>query len=221
MSHQNLTSKQAAFVAEYLVYRNASEAARRAGYSVKTAEQVGHQLLKKTSVRAAIDSGLSKQVNTLEITAERILKERARLAFLDPRKLFDGAGVPTPIEKLDPDTAAAIVGIDVLEQYEGSGEERRFVGYVKKYRLASKDPSLAALEKRFGLLEKPVHFRLPQVTDAASCAQAQAAIIEALAGGQLLPSEADALSRLVENHRRSLETLDLERRVTALEEQHG
>lgn len=216
-----LTPKQAAFVAEYLVDKNATQAAIRAGYSVKTADAIGKENLRKPPIRAAIEAVLAKQANALEITAERILKERARLAFLDPRKLFDESGEPIPIQDLDPDTAAAIVGMDVLEQYEGSGEDRRFVGYVKKYRLAGKDPSLAALEKRFGLVEKPVRFKLPLVTDAASCAQAQGAIIEALAGGQLLPSEADALSRLVENHRRSLETLDIERRVAALEEKHG
>lgn len=216
-----LTPKQSAFIAEYLMDKNATQAAIRAGYSMKTADAIGKENLRKPPIRAAIEAGLAKQANTLEITAERILKERARLAFLDPRKLFDESGAPIPIQDLDPDTAAAIVGMDVLEQYEGSGEDRRFVGYVKKYRLAGKDPSLAALEKRFGLVEKPVRFKLPLVTDAASCAQAQAAIIEALAGGQLLPSEADALSRLVENHRRSLETQDIERRVAALEEKHG
>lgn len=213
-----MTPKQEAFVNEYLVHRNASEAARRAGYSVKTAGSVGEENLRKPEIRAAIDTALAKQANTLEITAERILRERARLAFLDPRKLFNADGAPIPIQNLDPDTAAAIVGIDVLEQYEGSGENRRFVGYVKKYRLAGKDPSLAALEKRFGLAEKPVRFKLPPVTDADSCACAQTAIIEALSGGVLLPSEAEALSRLVENHRRSLETQEIERRITALEE---
>jgi hypothetical protein len=35
------------------------------------------------------------------------------------------------------------------------------------------------------------------------------------------PTEADTLSRLVEAHRRSLETQELERRVAALEEKHG
>lgn len=216
-----MTPKQAAFIAEYLVDKNATRAAIRAGYSPKTAEWIGPQLLRKTHVRQAIDAALAKQADTLEITAERILRERARLAFLDPGKLFDDHGQPIPIQALDPDTRACIVGIEVQEQFEGYGEERRFIGYVKKYRLAGKDPSLAALEKRFGLVDKPVSFKLSPVTDAASCAQAQAAIIEALAGGQLLPSEADALSRLVENHRRSLETQELERRVAALEEQHG
>ena len=49
-----LTAKQERFVAEYLIDLNATQAAIRAGYSEKTADQYGHQLLKKTSVAAAI-----------------------------------------------------------------------------------------------------------------------------------------------------------------------
>jgi phage terminase small subunit len=216
-----MTPKQSAFVAEYLVDKNATQAAIRAGYSRRSAMQIGEENLRKPEIRAAIDAALARQSDALEITAERILKERARLAFLDPRKLFDAEGAPIPIQNLDPDTAAAIVGIDVQEQYEGSGEDRHFVGYVKKYRLAGKDASLAALEKRFGLTEKPIRFKLPPVMDADSCAQAQGAIIEAVSRGDLLPTEADTLSRLVENLRRGLETRDLESRVAALEEKHG
>jgi phage terminase small subunit len=216
-----MTPKQIAFVAEYLVDKNATQAAIRAGYSAKTANEQGARLLANVSVRATIDSALAKQADTLEISAARILRERARLAFLDPGKLFDADGQPIPIQNLDPDTRACIVGIEVQEQFEGHGEERRFIGYMKKYRLAGKDASLAALEKRFGLVEKPIRFKLPPVTDADSCAQAQAAIIEAVSRGDLLPTEADTLSRLVEAHRRSLETQELERRVAALEEKHG
>ncbi len=47
-----LTPKQKRFVAEYLVDLNATAAAKRAGYSEKTAEQVGYQLLQKTTVPA-------------------------------------------------------------------------------------------------------------------------------------------------------------------------
>jgi len=42
-----LTAKQEAFVNEYLVDLNVTQAAIRAGYSVKTAEQVGYQQLRK------------------------------------------------------------------------------------------------------------------------------------------------------------------------------
>ena len=49
-----LTDKQKRFVEEYLVDLNATQAAIRAGYSEKTAEQQAYQLLQKTSVSEAI-----------------------------------------------------------------------------------------------------------------------------------------------------------------------
>ncbi|QTX33355.1 terminase small subunit [Aminithiophilus ramosus] len=51
---QKLTPKQAWFVAEYLVDLNATQAGIRAGYSLKTADSIGLQLLRKTQVALAI-----------------------------------------------------------------------------------------------------------------------------------------------------------------------
>ena len=49
-----LTPKQQMFVAEYLKDLNATQAAIRAGYSKKTADEIGRQLLGKTWVAAAV-----------------------------------------------------------------------------------------------------------------------------------------------------------------------
>ena len=76
-----LTPKQKRFVAEYLVYINATAAAKRAGYSEKTAEQVGYQLLQKTTVSAAIQNRRDKLQSKLEITQETVLQELASIAF--------------------------------------------------------------------------------------------------------------------------------------------
>ena len=46
----NLTPKQQRFVEEYLIDLNATQAAIRAGYSEKTADSIGLQLLRKTQV---------------------------------------------------------------------------------------------------------------------------------------------------------------------------
>jgi len=205
-----MTPKQSAFIAEYLIFRNASEAARRAGYSAKRADAIGYDLLRNTEVAAAINAGMKKLATGLEITAERVQKERARLAFFDVSKLFDAEGRPLPINQIDADTRAAIVGIDVVD-----GE----LSTVRKYRLATKDASLAALERHFGLLEKPIAFKLPSIGSIQDCVAAQANIIQAVAAGTLLPSEGDSLSALVENHRRALETSSLETRLEAIEEQ--
>lgn len=64
-----LTAKQRAFVESYLKLWNASEAARAAGYSDKTAGQIGYQLLQKTSIQAAVASRLAE----LKLSADEVL----------------------------------------------------------------------------------------------------------------------------------------------------
>jgi len=84
----DLTPKQQRFVAEYLVDLNATQAATRAGYSPKTAEQQGYQLLKKTSVAAAIAKAQAKRSAKLEIQADFVLSRWAEIADADPNELI-------------------------------------------------------------------------------------------------------------------------------------
>lgn len=76
-----LNDRQKRFVEEYLVDLNATQAARRAGYSEKTAEQMGYQLLQKTSVSAAIQKAMADRQKRTEITQDMVLKELANVAF--------------------------------------------------------------------------------------------------------------------------------------------
>lgn len=161
-----LNDKQARFVAEYLKEPNATQAAIRAGYSPKTAYAQGCRLLKHAEVQQKLATKTEKLMGKLEISAERVLLERARLAFFDPRRLLDDQGRPKPISELDADTAAAIAGLDITEEYEGYGADRVFVGYTKKFKLADKNASLTALEKHLGLYKddagngSPLHIHL-------------------------------------------------------------
>ena len=65
--------------------------------------------------------------------------------------------------------------------------------------------------------DRPLTVSLPPVKTSADAAKAMSAIIEAVAGGELTPTEGRAVAGLVENYRRTLETEELEGRVTALE----
>ena len=75
-----LNAKQALFVCEYLVDRNATQAAIRAGYSPKTAGSQAWDLLQKPEIAEAI----SKQVQTvaakLELSHESVLRDIVRIA---------------------------------------------------------------------------------------------------------------------------------------------
>lgn len=148
-----LTAKQERFVQEYLVDLNATQAAIRAGYSARTANEQGARLLANASIQNELQDAISKRMERTEITQDRVLQEYARLAFFDARKLFCADGRPKDITELDDDTAAALVGLDVQELYEGAGEDRKFVGYVKKYKLADKKGSLDSLGRHLGMFD--------------------------------------------------------------------
>lgn len=156
-----LLPKQAAFVREYLIDGNATQAAIRAGYSEKTAYNIGAENLKKPQIAKLI---AEKQVNLqkeheervggMALTKDRVALEIARLAFFDPRKMFDAEGNPKPITELDDDTAAAIGGLEVMEQFEGSGKDRVFVGYLKKYKISDKNSALDKAAKHLGMFKE-------------------------------------------------------------------
>lgn len=66
--------------------------------------------------------------------------------------------------------------------------------------------------------DTPVKVKLPAIESVADLSAVTSAILEAVAKGQLTPSEAQALAGLVEAHRKALETEELERRIAALEQ---
>jgi len=76
-----LTAKQQRFCDEYLIDLNATQAAIRAGYSKKTAEQLAYQLLQKTSVQNHIAELQKKREERTEITQDSVLRELALIAF--------------------------------------------------------------------------------------------------------------------------------------------
>lgn len=59
---------------------------------------------------------------------------------------------------------------------------------------------------------------LPSTESPAGVAEAQAAILQAVASGDLTPGEAATLSGIVENRRKAIETQELELRIQVLEE---
>ena len=82
-----LTAKQQRFVDEYLIDLNATQAATRAGYSKKTANEQGSRLLANVSVSAAIRQGMNARSGRVEITQDMVLKELAKIGFSDIRKV--------------------------------------------------------------------------------------------------------------------------------------
>lgn len=82
-----LTAQQRLFVAEYLKDRNATQAAIRAGYSKKTANEQGARLLAKVSVAQAIAQQQKASIERTLGSADEILSQMWQLATFDANQL--------------------------------------------------------------------------------------------------------------------------------------
>jgi phage terminase small subunit len=153
-SKESAAMRKKLFVEAFLTNgENAGKAATAAGFSPKTADQAGSRLLRDVQVQAWIKERRAALVEKFELTTERTLREIARLAYCDPRKFFHPDGTPKQIHELDDDTAAALAGMEVTEEFEGSGQDRKFIGFTKKYKLADKNAALEKAMKHLGEYE--------------------------------------------------------------------
>ena len=78
-----LTAKQRTFIQEYLIDLNATQAAIRAGYSKKTAQQVGSQNLSKLVIQTSIQKAMKQRSERTGITAVKVLDAIAEIGFAD------------------------------------------------------------------------------------------------------------------------------------------
>jgi len=83
-----LTDKQRAFVEHYLATWNATEAAKRAGYSAKTAQEQGSQLLSKLIVQQLVE----KRIAELKMTSDEVLLRLADQARSDMSDFINSHG---------------------------------------------------------------------------------------------------------------------------------
>src|SRR5829696_2170898 len=65
--------------------------------------------------------------------------------------------------------------------------------------------------------DRPVSFAMPEIASASDAAHAASAIVAAVVSGELTPSEALDLSRILENFTRVLEASEFEERLRKLE----
>lgn len=153
---KKLTPLQQRFVAEYLIDLNGRQAAIRAGYAKKQAHAQASQLLSQPHIAAAVTAGREKQIKKLDLESDAVLRELARITFLDPRRMFDDQGAPIPIHLLPEDVAAAISGYEV----DVTKDDRK----VYKVKFWDKNAAAEKLMKHLGLFERDNKQRADPVT---------------------------------------------------------
>lgn len=131
-----LTPRQARFVDEYLIDLNATQAAIRAGYSARTANQQGPRLLESSTVMAAIDARKIDRSEKLKIDAGWILQRLVAEAEADLADLYDQYNNLKAVEDWPLIWRQGLVqGIEVEALFDGFGKDREQIGTVRKIKL--------------------------------------------------------------------------------------
>lgn len=154
----NLTPKQQRFVEEYLIDLNATKAAIRAGYSEKTAKEIGSENLAKPNIAKAIQEAQNKRAERTEITQDMVLQELAKIGFsnmLDYMTKTDSGDLVPDFSTLTRDQAAAISEITVETYTEGRGEDAEEVKRVK-FKLGDKRAALVDMGRHLGMFKDKI-----------------------------------------------------------------
>jgi len=146
--------RMALFIAEYPKDLNATKAAERAGY--KWPDKIGPRLLKHPAVKAAIGSKVEAEMDLLDISVDRTLNGVAKCAFYDVGNLFEDDGSVKQIKDIDPATRFAIAGFEVVELFEGQGEQKHAYGLLKKIKLVDRGSALDKLMRYHSLYKDKV-----------------------------------------------------------------
>ena len=92
-----LTDKQEMFCREYLIDLNATQAAIRAGYSEKTANEQGAQNLAKLSIQSRISELKAERNDRIDIDADYVLRRLFEIDQMDVLDILRDDGTLKPI----------------------------------------------------------------------------------------------------------------------------
>lgn len=146
----DLTPMQKKFCERYAVHLKLSLACEEAGYTGNSLGAQANALMKLPKIQAYIEHIKSQQMAAFGLTPERVLKELARLAFVDPSKMYDDEGCMLNIKDMDEDTRRAISSVETKELFEQEGRKKKYVGDAKKAKLGDKTKALELLMRHFG-----------------------------------------------------------------------
>lgn len=162
-----LTPKQQAFVNEYLVDLNATQAAIRAGYSQKTARKIGQENLTKPDIQKEIQKAIKEREKRTEINQDFVLRELFAIANANGSDFAQVAEEPIIVNGsyvVDPDTGeikmrevVKIIPTDKLPE-----EKQKAISGIKETRngievnTCDKVRALELLGKHLGMFKEKV-----------------------------------------------------------------
>lgn len=153
MAKRQLSEQRQRFVDEYLIDLNGTQAAIRAGYSVKTAQEQASRLLSNVMVQQAIAKRMAERSKRTGINQDRVVLELAKVAFVKMTDIVDDHG-RIKGTATDDDLAC-------IESIKYKESDNEFGGSVEReVKIGSKLKALELLGKHLGMWNDKVDLNI-------------------------------------------------------------
>ncbi|WP_236233678.1 terminase small subunit [Pseudomonas tohonis] len=200
-----LTPKQRRFVDEYLIDLNATQAAIRAKYSVKTAASIGEENLRKPEIAEAVLQRMKEREKRTEITQDKVLTELAKIGFSDIRKVVRWG--ETMVRMVDPEEGEGedlvpYHGLALIDSTEVDDDTAAAIAEVSqgrdglKVKFHDKKGALVEIARHLGMFTAKGHAELDLELKRIEIAKKQAELEQLRKGGD--KDIADLLRDLIE-----------------------
>ena len=150
-----LREKQQLFVDEYLIDLNGTQAAIRAGYSAKTANEQASRMLANVSIQQAISEKMAERSKRTGVNQDRVVQELAKIAFLKMTDVVDHNGKIKDDASEDDLSCIESIKYKHSDTDAGSSTER-------EVKTASKLKALELLGKHLGMWNDKLDVNITQ-----------------------------------------------------------
>lgn len=144
-----LPPKQVRFAEEYIKDLNGTQAATRAGYSQRTANEQAARLLANVSVQQYVRKLLEERSQKVKIDAAYVLTRLGEIDQMDALDILADDGSVKPIAEWPKIWRQMISGLDVMEIAQGDEETR--IAVVKKIKWPDKIRNLELIGRHVGV----------------------------------------------------------------------
>jgi phage terminase small subunit len=140
----NLSPQKRMFVMEYLKHFNGS----KAGITVGLAEGSGTSWLIDPEIQAAIEEQMAERILRMEIDADWLLEEMKQVWEADVSDIYyPETNTLRPVHEWPPIWRKMTTGVQTIELYRGTGENRELTGYSKKVKSLKESKLLELIGK--------------------------------------------------------------------------
>jgi len=169
-----VTALQRRFIDEYMVDLNGAQAAVRAGYAAGSARYSAARNLARKDIKAEVAARIADRATRVKVTADQVIKELARLAFVDPSRIMSYSRGRIRLSETDSLSEDDRRCVEELSESVGGGV---------KVRLASKVKALELLGRHLGLFVDRMEHSGPDGGPIRATVDMSDEELEAIAGG--------------------------------------